>query len=256
MKPLSNQISSEGPSSELEIQDRHITTVHPSEKFTPRNGTSKKTKPRRDKLRELNNIIRDLQRDVTNDDDLLVSEVSSVLRPEVRYENFEIKPEVKRYHKVPHESKNTKKLPPVLVNVRKEEGRDIDHNTSIHQKPTVMSHLYQPSTVTARDIHTEIPADIPEQSVAVDAKVGTVNILRFPASVQTDAVVSRPDTFNDLPASPRRSETRELSIQTEPELKKAPVSSSTQDAAVNTGNILEERKDESNSVSILQGLLL
>ncbi len=64
-----------------EQEERHGTriAVRPAEKSTDRSkkndDRNKKPKPRRDKLKELNNIIRDLQRDVTNDDDLVISEV-------------------------------------------------------------------------------------------------------------------------------------------------------------------------------------
>ena len=81
-QPLSKQTFSDSPSSEQE--GRNGTCIQSTErKATPgkdqskkNSNRSKKTKSRRDKLKELNNIIRDLQRDITNDDDLVISEVN------------------------------------------------------------------------------------------------------------------------------------------------------------------------------------
>jgi hypothetical protein len=68
-----------------EQEERHGTriAVRPAEKSMDRSkkndDRNKKPRPRRDKLKELNNIIRDLQRDVTNDDDLVISEVCGTI---------------------------------------------------------------------------------------------------------------------------------------------------------------------------------
>ena len=242
-KQFPKQTSSESPSSDLEHRGARIT-VQPAD-------VSKTTKPRRDRLLELNNIIRDLQRDINNDDDLVASELSAILSPEIRYENFEAKPQVKKPDK--HQSKSTTTLPSFS---RKFNEGHHDLNTGVSEKPTIPSRLYKPAAVTAHDIHTQIPSDVPEQSLPVDAKVGTVNVLRFPVSVQTDAVVPpQLDTFSDLPLSPRRSETKELSVQTELEpaqVKYLSHERTTRDAAINTENVAQV---ENKSVSIY-GILL
>ena len=181
------------------------------------------------------------------------------MSPEIRYENFEKKPEVKKQSK--HESQRTRKLPTASLNVSKERERRSDQYDDIEEKPTPVPRLYKPTTISARDIHTEIPSDIPEQSIPVDVKVGTDNIIRFPVSVQTDTVLPED---NEQPPSSQRVEprersvqtrrlgvqTKEFSIQTEPEIKNVPARSVMRDVAINTENVVEKREAESKSVSI------
>ena len=259
-QPLSKQTFSDSPSSEREehsgtrIQSAERKAASGRDQSKKKNDRSKKTKPRRDKLKELNNIIRDLQRDITNDDNLVVSEVSSILSPAIRYENFQRKPEVNK-RGLQDASKVTSELSTTSMNDDRKGQRHSGHYDTTNQKPIPVTRLYKPSTLSARDIHTEIPSDVPEQSKPVDVKVGTDNVLRFPVSVQTDTVVSPPDVKKQ-PPSPRprdpsvqrrapRVQTKEFSIQTEPEVKTLPATS---DVAINTENV-EEEKDNSNPVS-------
>ncbi|XP_028394275.1 uncharacterized protein LOC114518472 [Dendronephthya gigantea] len=245
--PFSKKTSRDGPFEEAAGDATHVTVQSNDEKSASRNGKSKKMKPRRRKLKELNDIIRDLQRDVTNDDDLIVSEVSSILSPGVRYENFETKPS-KNYN----EPGSTKKIPTMMSH--KDERTHRGSNVT----STASSRLHRPSQVSARDIHTEIPSYIPEPSIAIDAKVGTENVLRFPVSVQTDTMV---DVARETFSSPRhettepivetrkpRVQTRELSIQTEKEYKNMPARIDTCDVAINTDNI---QKHESKAATSL-----
>lgn len=245
--PFSQKTSNDSPLDQAAGDGMHIT-VKSGEKSTSGNSKSRKIKPRRHKLKELNDIIRDLQRDVTNDDDLVVSEVSSILSPEVRYENFETKPDEENYN----EHGSTKKIPS-MRSYMGERARSRSIITS-----TASSRLHRPSAVSAHDIHSEIPSDIPEQSIAIDAKVGTENVLRFPVSVQTDTIV---DIAKEKYPSPRHEtteptivqtrkpsvQTRELSIQTEKESKNIPARIVTCDVAINTENV---QKDESKAVCL------
>ena len=256
MQSISKQTSSDSPS-EREGHHGSRVTVQPAEKVTHCKNTSKrikdpskKPKPRRDKLKELNNIIRDLQRDVTNDDDLVVSEVSSILSPEIRYENFEAKPEVKKYNKP-----ETRKRPTASTTVNEKEERHMGNNDDVchtlnvlsrqdeptksdhninneipsykmakkhiyrsneydHQKPIPVPRLYKPSIVSARDIHTEIPSHVAEKSMPVDAKVGTESIIRFPVSIQTDPLIPPVDTFDNQYSRPQPSEPRLPKVET------------------------------------------
>ena len=301
-QPMLKQTSSDSPSSERDEQYGSRITVEPAEKVAQGKNTnkrgkdlSKKTKPRRDKLKELNNIIRDLQRDVTNDDDLLVSEVSSILSPEIRYENFEAKPE----------TRSTRKRPTVSTTINEKRERHIDNNNDVdqtllsrqyeptisdhnvddkiqshkmakkhsgyynehdHQKPTPVPRLYKPSMVSARDVHTEMPSDVPEKSIPVDAKVGTESILRFPVSIQTDPLLPPQDTVNNQYSKPQPSELRvpnvqirelsvqtmELNVETGIVSRNIPTKSDTRDAAMNTENFVEEREDKGDDfVSII-----
>lgn len=308
VQSISKQTSSDSPS---EHEGQHCSRVHvqPAGKVTHGKNTSKrikdpnkKPKPRREKLKELNNIIRDLQRDITSDDDLVLSEVSSILSPEIRYENFEAKSEVKKCNKP--EARSTRKRPKASTTINEKGERDkgnndvdqtlnalsrqygltksddsinneisshkmtkkhIDQsNEHDHQKPTPVPRLYKPSIVSARDIHTEIPSDVPEKSMPVDAKVGTESVLRFPVSIQTDPLLPPVDTFDDQYSRPQTSEpripkveTRELSVQTkelnvptEPESRNIRAKSVMRDVAMNTENIVKEREDEGESVSV------
>ena len=182
---------------------------------------------------------------------MVVSEVSSILSPAIRYENFERKPEVNK-RGLQDASKVTSELSTTSMNDDRKGQRHSGHYDTTNQKPIPVTRLYKPSTLSARDIHTEIPSDVPEQSKPVDVKVGTDNVLRFPVSVQTDTVVSPPDVKKQ-PPSPRprdpsvqrrapRVQTKEFSIQTEPEVKTLPATS---DVAINT----ESAEDNSNPVS-------
>jgi hypothetical protein len=77
-QPISKQTSSDSPFPGREERHGTQVTVQPApgeDRSKKNKAKNKKTKPRRDKLKELNNIIRDLQRDLTNDDDLVISEV-------------------------------------------------------------------------------------------------------------------------------------------------------------------------------------
>ena len=169
-----------------------------------------------------------------------------MLSPEIRYENFENRPDFK----------SARKLPTASMNVGKEGERRSDRCDGIDQTPTPIPRLYKPTTLTARDIHTEIPSVVPEQSKHVDVKVGTDNVLHFPVSVQTDTVLPR----EDQPPSPQPRypsvqttrlsvQTKEFSIQTEPDVKNVPVTSVMRDVAINTENV--EKEDENKFVSIL-----
>lgn len=168
--------------------------------------TEKKKKPsrRRGKLEELNNIIRDLERDLSDESDLVLSEVSELLSQEIKYENFEKKPKLTTSDKT-----NKEETLETSSKVYSKELRRVD------LKPSNISRLYKPSEVSARDIHSEFPTSVPVEPSSSDAKVGTVKILQLPVSIQTDGVVQPPNTFNDLRKTPRFLETRELSVQTD-----------------------------------------
>ena len=170
------------------------------------------------------------------------------MSPEIRYENFERNPEAsKRGCQSKHGTTSTR-------NVSTGEKHN-DHFDKIKQKPIPLTRLYKPPTLSARDIHTEIPSDVPVESKPVDVKVGTDIVLRFPVSVQTDAVIL-PPTVNEQPPSlqPRvlsvqrsepRVQTKEFSIQSEPEVKTVTAASVMHDVAINTENV-EEQGDRSN----------
>ena len=303
-QPISKQTLSQNPTERA----GHRITVQPAERHTsgentsqPRSNKRRKAKPRRDKLKELNNIIRDLQRDINDDDDLILSEVSSLLSPEIRYENFERKHGVRKHDE--RENKNASKLPKASRNEDKEKKshddyndgvgrtsnmaphlyesqvsgrgirakapshemkeRHVDHEDNSDQKPVPVPRLYKPSVVSARDIHTEVPSHVPEQSIPVDAKVGTDNILRFPISVQTDTEEQTENALNNHLSSSQpvklrepsvqiiqqSVETKELSVQTETEIKNVPARSIMRDAAINTDNVIEKGEDANESVS-------
>lgn len=136
--------------------------------------------------------------------------------------------------------------------------------------------LYRSAPASARDIHTEIPPHLPEQSMPVDVKVGTNDALRFAISVQTDPVFPTEDTASTLRLQPThriieqsqakrhasihdrqaRLETKELSIQTEPEFNNIPSKGLMYDAASNTENIVKERESDTCSVRIIEYLSL
>ena len=197
------ETSSESRSSEPRAS---VITVRPVEKTASKiEALEKKKKPsrRRGKLQELNNIIRDLQRDLSDESDLVLSEVSELLSQEIKYENFEKKPKFTISDKT-----NMDETLETSSKVYNEELRRVD------LKPPNISRLYKPSEVSARDIHSEFPPSVPVEPSSSDAKVGTVKILQLPVSIQTDGVVQPPNTFNDLPKTPKL-ETRELSVQTD-----------------------------------------
>ena len=148
----------------------------------PKTNSGRKKKPtkRRDKLRELNNIIRDLEREVSDDGDLVLSEVSNVLSEDIKYEHFE-KPKY-RFDRI------TGDVPTNKISQLGECGK----------KSSKISNIHKSSTVTARDIHSEYPLDVSVEKLSSDAKVGTVNVPNFPVSVQTDDVVYFPG-ISDTP---------------------------------------------------------
>ena len=245
------QSSSQSPSSGVEPCGS-VITVQGTEKTTPSDGITSKKRPtrRREKLRELNNIIRDLQREISDESDLVLSEVSELLSEEIQYENFgkKLNKRIERNKVTVAEERATRAE--TSKNKNNVTNKEFGFQFRSSSKSFNIPRHVEPSVVSAHDIHSEFSSNLPEQPLSSDAKVGTVRILQLPASIQTDAVLQPPETFINLPKSRSTSEMQEHGVQTDmKEVTRQNLHRNVRDTGINTENISLMKQD--SAVSLL-----